>query len=103
VSSWKSSKSYRHKRHEPDALAFLRHADVLAGERVTEIDLLPVEADPPALRDGECLVVERVRELLQADKGAICRPHRSLGPVPPNGRPRVKTKNGRSTDQCATA
>ena len=32
--------------HEPDALADLRHADVLPSEHVTEIDRAAVEADP---------------------------------------------------------
>ncbi|PYR34296.1 MAG: hypothetical protein DMF89_16055 [Acidobacteria bacterium] len=34
-----------HEGDEPDALADLRHADVLAGEDVAEVDLASPEAD----------------------------------------------------------
>ncbi|HTM02581.1 MAG TPA: hypothetical protein VL173_03680 [Vicinamibacterales bacterium] len=41
-------------------LADLGHADVLAGEDVTEIDLAAMEADAAAVRHGEGGVGERV-------------------------------------------
>ena len=36
-----------HEGDEPDALADLRDADVLAGEGVTEIHLVPLKQIPP--------------------------------------------------------
>jgi len=54
-----------HEGDEPDALADLRHADVLAGEDVAEIHLPPFKANPATLRDGEGCVVEGVGELFE--------------------------------------
>src|SRR5262249_46453150 len=51
---------------EPDALADLRDADVLAGEDVTEVDLAAVEADPAAVRHREGGVGKRVAHLFEA-------------------------------------
>ena len=42
-----------HEGDEPDALADLRHADVLSGKDVAEIDLPAVEADPAAVGHRE--------------------------------------------------
>ena len=55
-----------HEGDEPNALADLRHADVLPGEDVAQIHLPSLEANPAALGDGEGPIVERVRELLHA-------------------------------------
>ena len=47
----------------------LRHADVLAGKDLTEIDLPPLEADPAARGDHGRPVVKRIVELLEAAIG----------------------------------
>ena len=55
-----------HEGDEPDALADLRDADVLAGKHVTEIDLPAMEADAAAVGHGERRVVERIAQVLEA-------------------------------------
>jgi hypothetical protein len=47
-----------HEGDEPNALADLRDADILAGEGVAQIHLSPVEANPSAMRHGELGIVE---------------------------------------------
>ena len=47
-------------------LVNLFDADLLAGEDLAEIDLLPVEADAAAAGDDDGLVVEGIVELGQA-------------------------------------
>jgi hypothetical protein len=44
----------------------LLDADGLAGEHLTEINLLIIEADAAASGDGGCLVVKRIVEIRQA-------------------------------------
>ena len=48
--------------------------DGLAGEHLAEIDLLPIEADAPAGRDGGCPVVEGIFDVGQASIGPWRRP-----------------------------
>ena len=55
-----------HEADEPDLVGHLLDADVLASEYGAEMDLVPFEADPSALRDRDRLVMERVVQLLQA-------------------------------------
>ena len=52
-----------HKADEPDFIADLLNADVLAGEDGAEVDLPFAEADTAALGDGDGAVVERVVKL----------------------------------------
>ena len=59
-----------HKADQPDVVADLLDADVLPGEDAAEIDLLPVEADAAAARDGDGFVVERIVEFAQAPIGS---------------------------------
>jgi len=41
-----------HERDEPQAIADLGDAHVLSGQRMTQIDLAAMEADPPTVRLG---------------------------------------------------
>src|SRR5437762_11357410 len=63
-----------HKTDEPNPLVGLLDTDGLAGEHLAEIDLLPIEADAPAGRDGGCPVVEGIFDVGQASIGPWRRP-----------------------------
>src|SRR4051794_36991297 len=58
-----------HEGDEPDILAHLFDADLLPSKYDAEIDFLPIEADAPARRHGDSLVVEWVVEVGQAGVG----------------------------------
>jgi hypothetical protein len=55
-----------HEGDEPDALADLGDADVLAGTHVAEIHLPAFEADPAAVSHRDRLVIKRVRQVVEA-------------------------------------
>ena len=55
-----------HKGDEPDALADLRHPDVLPGKHMAEVDLPAFEADAATAGYRDRLVVKGIRELLEA-------------------------------------
>ena len=56
-----------HEGDEPDPLADLRHADILAGERMTEIHLVPLATDRAAVCDRDRHVMEGIGgQLLEA-------------------------------------
>ena len=59
-----------HKADQPDFIANLLDADVLAGEDGAEIDLAAADADATALGDGNGAIVERVLKLAEAAVGA---------------------------------
>jgi hypothetical protein len=59
-----------HEGGEPNALVDLFDAEFLTGQDLAKVDFPPVEADSPARRDGDDLVVEGVVELGQACIGA---------------------------------
>ena len=52
-----------HKGDEPDFIAHLLDADVLAGEDGAEIDLAVSDADAATLGNGDGAVVKRVLKL----------------------------------------
>src|SRR5215813_10230152 len=54
-----------HEGNEPDILAHLFDAHLLASEYDAEIDFLPIETDATARRHGDRLVVEWVVEVGQ--------------------------------------
>ena len=53
-----------HEGHEPDVFADLAHADFLAGEHPTEIDLPPSDADTATGRDRKGAIVEGILQVL---------------------------------------
>jgi hypothetical protein len=55
-----------HKADEPNAVVGLLDADGLAGEHLTEIDPVVIEADAAAGGDGGCFIVKRIVEIRQA-------------------------------------
>ena len=55
-----------HKADEPDFIADLLDADVLAGEDGAEIDLAAADADAAALGDGDGSVMEWILKLAQS-------------------------------------
>ena len=59
-----------HEANQPDVLGDFAHADVLAGEDRAEVDFATAEAQPPALGDGDGLIVQRVFQRRQALIGA---------------------------------
>ena len=66
----KISQVVLHEADQPDSVAHLLDADVLPREDAAEIDLSPIEADPPAVRDSDGFVVERIVELAEAPVGS---------------------------------
>jgi hypothetical protein len=59
-----------HEADQPDVVSGLLHAHILAGQDLTEIDLVPLVADAAAAGHDGGPVVERVIELLEALRGA---------------------------------
>ena len=59
-----------HKADQPDFIANLLDADVLAGEDGAETDLAAAEADATALGDGDGAIVERILKLADSAVGA---------------------------------
>ena len=55
-----------HKADEPDSIADLLDAHVLASEDGAEIDLSASETDTAALGDGNGLVVERIVQFVES-------------------------------------
>jgi hypothetical protein len=51
------------KGDEPNSIAHLLDADVLAGEHLTQVDLALADADAAAMSDGDRAVLKRVLEL----------------------------------------
>ena len=60
-----------HEGDEPDILADLFDAHLLPSKYDAEIDFLPIEADAPARRHGDSLIVEWVVEVGQAGCRAV--------------------------------
>ena len=67
-----------------DTLADLGHADTLASEDVTDVRRVPAEADPAAAGRHDRLIVERIRQLLEASTRIRSRRNgcRSISPGP---------------------
>jgi hypothetical protein len=51
-----------HEGDEPDPLGDLPHADDLAREGLTYVDLLTAVTHAPAMRDGSAPIVKRILE-----------------------------------------
>jgi hypothetical protein len=58
-----------HKADQPDFIANLLDADVLAGEDGAEIDLAAADADAATLGNGDGAIVERVLKLADSAVG----------------------------------
>lgn len=52
-----------HEGDEPNSIAHLLDADVLAGEHLTQVDFALAEADTAAMGDGDRAVMKRVLKL----------------------------------------
>jgi hypothetical protein len=60
-----------HEGYEPDALADLGHAHVLARKDVAQVDLPAVETGPTAARHRDGVIVERIRFPIGAAEGEV--------------------------------
>lgn len=55
-----------HEADQPDLVGDLFDADVLTGEHLAEVDLVPAEADTAAAGDGDGAIVEGVVDRVEA-------------------------------------
>jgi len=73
MSRGRRSQVVLHEGDEPDSIAHLLDAYVLAGEDQTQVDLAFAEANAAAMGDSDRAVVKWVLELVQTSIGAVGR------------------------------
>jgi hypothetical protein len=52
-----------HEGHQPDLLGDLSDSDILPGERTTQVDLAPTDAQPAAARHHDDAILQGIVEL----------------------------------------